>query len=277
MGGCTGPADRTPGPGAAPTGAAPTGTGTPGTGTPGTGTPGTEPTAPAGFVSVADVVPDVRTDIRYATDHNFVGRPIDGYAEPLCLLTRAAAEALGRVAAGARSRGYLVKVYDCYRPQRAVDDFIRWAADPDRRMKEEFYPRVAKDRLFPDGYIGGPTAHSRGSTVDLTLVAVPPADQPAYLPGQPLVPCTAPRAERFPDNSVDMGTGFDCFDPLAHTLDDGVTGDQRRNRLLLRQLMTAAGFVNYPKEWWHYTLAGEPYPDTYFDFPVTRFALVGGR
>ncbi|WP_406046278.1 M15 family metallopeptidase [Micromonospora sp. NBC_00898] len=234
----------------------------------------TGPRAPADFVLLRDVEPSIRTDIRYATAHNFVGRPITGYPEPLCLLTRPAAEALRRVQAAALAEGRSLKVYDCYRPQRAVDDFVAWAKLPgEQQMKAEFYPDVAKSKLFADGYVGAPTAHSRGSTLDLTLVPVPPSDQPAYQPGLPLVACTAPAGRRFPDNSVDMGTGFDCFDPLAHTADPRVTGAARDNRELLKRLMTAQGFENYPNEWWHYRFTAEPYLKTYFDFPVARSSL----
>lgn len=232
------------------------------------------PRAPADFVDLATVDPSIRSDLRYATAHNFVGRPVAGYAEPRCLLTRRAAEALHRVQTAALARGRSLKVYDCYRPQRAVDDFVAWAKLPgEQRMKGEFYPEEPKDRLFADGYLGAPTAHSRGSTLDLTLVPVPTADQPAYAPGQPLVACTAPAGRRFPDNSVDMGTGFDCFDTRAHTADPRITGAARNNRQLLKRLMTAEGFENYDREWWHYRYADEPYPKTYFDFPVARSSL----
>ncbi len=226
--------------------------------------------APEGFVNVAGIDPTILLDIRYATHHNFVGRPIDGYAEPLCLLTPPAARALQRAQAAARTKGYSLKMYDCYRPKRAGQDFVDWAERPDdQAMKEEFFPDVPKHKLFADGWVGGPrSAHSRGSTVDLTLVALPPRTQPAFTPGQPLVPCTAPAAQRFADNSVDMGTGFDCFDARSHTLDGRITGSPRANRLLLRELMTDAGFANYPNEWWHYSLVKEPFPDTYFNFPV---------
>ncbi|RKN51114.1 M15 family metallopeptidase [Micromonospora endolithica] len=236
-------------------------------------TPTAAPTAgPApDLVVLTDVDPRIRADIRYATAHNFVGRPVAGYAEPLCLLTRPAAAALRRAqdAALARDRG--LKVYDCYRPRRAVEDFVAWGRRPgEEQTKGEFYPRVPKSELFDRGYLGAPTAHSRGSTVDLTLVDVPTPEQPAYDPARPLVPCTAPRARRFPDNSVDMGTGFDCFDPLAHTDSPAVDATARANRDLLREVMTGAGFVNYDREWWHYRYRDEPYPDTYFDVPVAR-------
>ncbi|MGW2627065.1 M15 family metallopeptidase [Micromonospora taraxaci] len=227
-----------------------------------------------GFVVLTDLDPRIHTDIRYATPHNFVGRPITGYREPLCLLTRQAAEALRRVQDAALAGGHSLKVYDCYRPQPAVDDFVAWAKRPDEQQtKAEFYPDVAKNRLFADGYIGAPTAHSRGSTMDLTLVDEPPASQPPYRVGQPLVACTAPRGQRFADNSIDMGTGFDCFDSRAHTADARITGAPRDNRRLLQRLMTDAGFVNYDREWWHYSLRDEPYPDTFFAAPVARSSV----
>ncbi|WP_433528042.1 M15 family metallopeptidase [Micromonospora sp. CA-263727] len=228
------------------------------------------PTRP-GLVVLSDVDSRIRSDIRYATAHNFVGRRVDGYPEALCLLTAPAAEALRRVQDAALAAGRSLKVYDCYRPQRAVEDFQTWARHTDeQQMKAEFYPRVAKSELFDRGYLGAPSAHSRGSTVDVTLVEVPVPEQPGYLPGQPLVACTAPRDQRFGDNSVDMGTGFDCFDPLAHTDSPGIGDAARENRRLLRQLMTDGGFVGYDREWWHFRLRDEPWPDTYFDLPVTR-------
>jgi D-alanyl-D-alanine dipeptidase len=239
--------------------------------------PGTTPPGAGGlpgFVVLTDFDPRIHADIRYATAHNFVGRPIAGYREPLCLLTRQAAEALRRVQDAALARGHSLKVYDCYRPQSAVDDFVAWSKRPgEQQTKAEFYPDLAKGRLFADGYIGAPTAHSRGSTMDLTLVDEPAASQPPYRPGQSLVACTAPRAQRFPDNSIDMGTGFDCFDARAHTDDPRITGPARDNRRLLRRLMTDAGFVNYDREWWHYRLRDEPYPDRFFSAPVARSSV----
>ena len=231
-------------------------------------------TAPADFVSLDEVAPTILTDIRYHTAHNFTGEPVDGYQAPLCILTRPAAEALGRAQQALVEQGYSLKVYDCYRPQRAVDEFVGWAADPlDRQMKGEFYPWVDKSQLIADGYIAEQSGHSRGSTVDLTLVALPAQPQPAYVPGEPLSACTAPAARRFPDNSVDMGTGYDCFDPSSETLAPRVQGEQLKNRLLLKQVLESQGFENYPNEWWHFTFQPEPYPDTYFDFPVAPVSL----
>ncbi|AEB45091.1 D-Ala-D-Ala dipeptidase [Micromonospora maris AB-18-032] len=226
------------------------------------------------FVVLSDVDPRILTDIRYAGPHNFVGRPVTGYPEPLCLLTTQAAEALRRVQDAALATGHTLKVYDCYRPQSAADEFVAWARRPDEeQMKAEFYPRVAKSDLFDQGYLGAPTAHSRGSTVDLTLVDLPARQQAGYLPGQPLVACTAAQPQRFGDNSVDMGTGFDCFDPLAHTDSARVSPTARENRRLLHRLMTDGGFVGYDREWWHFRYRDEPWPDTYFDRPVARSSV----
>jgi len=232
------------------------------------------PTAPAGFVSLHDVAPSILMDIRYDTPHNFIGRPIKGYREPLCILTRPAAEALARVQDRMLARGYSLKVYDCYRPQRAVDDFVRWGKRVgDQTMKAEFYPHVDKRVVFKQGYIATKSGHSRGSTMDLTLVRLPARPEARYRPGQNLVSCTAPAWQRFRDNSIDMGTGYDCFDPLSHPLNKHIKGKQHRNRLLLRRAMLAEAFTPLATEWWHFTLTDEPYPDTYFDFPVSRSSL----
>ncbi|MGW0520872.1 M15 family metallopeptidase [Crossiella sp. NPDC003009] len=228
---------------------------------------------PPGFVVLSDVDPTIRHDIRYFGRHNFVGDRIDGYRRPLCVLTRQAATALRTAQRALLRQGYTLKVYDCYRPQRAVDHFVRWAKDlADERMKAEFYPNVAKDRLFADGYIAEKSGHSRGSTVDLTLVKLPVRAQRPYRPGEPLTPCFAPVGTRFPDNTVDMGTGYDCFDPLSHTDNPAITGPARVHRDLLRGTLASAGFRNLAEEWWHFTLNDEPFPGTYFDFPVARRA-----
>lgn len=235
-----------------------------------------DPTAPADFVSLSDVDPTIQYDIRYATPHNFTGDPVDGYLAPMCILTRTTAEALHRAQREFLEQGLALKVYDCYRPQRAVDDFVGWAQDlPDQRMKAEFYPRVDKADLFRDGYIAEQSGHSRGSTMDLTLVPLAEAQTRPYVPGEPLVDCTAPQAIRFPDQSIDMGTGYDCFDTLAHTLDPRVQGDQLKNRLLLKDGLEKQGLVNYENEWWHFTFQPESYPETYFDFPVEPASITG--
>ena len=236
------------------------------------------PAAPQDFVALNDVDKSIIQDIRYFTPHNFTGDPVAGYLAPVCILTRQAAEALARAQRDFVEDGYTLKVYDCYRPQRAVDQFVSWARNlADQRMKAEFYPRVEKSELFADGYIAERSSHSRGSTVDLTLVALPatPAAPPAM--GWPLIDCTAPQGIRFPDDSIDMGTGYDCFDTLANTADLRISGEQAKNRALLVEGLQRYGFVNYDKEWWHFTYrpadAGEPFPDTIFDFPVDPAAL----
>lgn len=224
---------------------------------------------PASFVALADVAPEIVQEMRYHGEHNFVGRPVAGYDQASCWLTQPAARALAAVAADVAESGYQLKVYDCYRPQRAVDDFVVWAQDPDDDVtRAEFYPRLAKDVLFPQGYILEKSGHTRGSTVDLTLIPKGAGVSPQWSVGDPLVDCTAPVRQRFPDTSVDMGTGFDCFDPLSATANTKVTARQRANRDVLLDAMTAAGFTNLAEEWWHYTLADEPFPDTYFDAPI---------
>lgn len=225
---------------------------------------------PEGFVRLSDVAPDVLQEMRYHGQHNFLGRPVVGYDAAECWLTEPAAEAVAKAQAEVAAQGYRLKVYDCYRPQRAVDDFVTWAQDPDDdTTRAEFYPRLEKDVLFPQGYILEKSGHSRGSTVDLTIVQKDAGVSPEWTVGDPLVDCTAPVGRRFADTSLDMGTGFDCFDPKSATETTKITPEQKANRRLLVEAMTAAGFTNLPEEWWHYTLNDEPYPDTYFDEPIT--------
>lgn len=225
--------------------------------------------APSQFVALDRVDGTILQDMRYATKHNFVGRRISGYREPVCILTRRAARALHRAQRELKPEGYGLKVYDCYRPTRAVDQFARWAADTsDQKMKREFYPRVDKRRAFADGYIAHRSGHSRGSTVDLTLVRLPARRQPAW--DGKLRSCIAGYRRRAPDNSVNMGTSYDCLDPRAHTFHPAFTGRAHRNRLRLRRVLMDVGFAPYDNEWWHFTLRNEPYPETYFNFPVAR-------
>jgi D-alanyl-D-alanine dipeptidase len=229
---------------------------------------------PGAFVSLADVDPSIVVEMRYTTSHNFVGRRIRGYREPLCLLTREAAEALRRAQRALREDDLGLKVYDCYRPQRAVDHFVAWARRPrDLRMRREFYPRVDKADLFDDGYIARRSGHSRGSTVDLTLVELPYRGSERYRRSEHLVDCAAPARRRLDDGSLDMGTAFDCFDPLSHTWNGRVRGEQRRNRLTLKHALEAVRFAPYLNEWWHFTLRDEPFPATVFDAPVARASL----
>ena len=210
------------------------------------------------FVTLTDVVPDAILEIRYFSTYNFVGTRIDGYLEPIALMTRQAADSLRAVSDDLRQHGYCIKVYDAYRPQRAVDHFMRWATDPiDTLTKAYFYPQLDKPTVFEKEYVARRSGHSRGSTVDLTLVDMATGKE------------------------LDMGGTFDWFGPESHpdyggdpeTLeytDDGtrITSLQFYNRMVLRAAMLRHGFLPLDNEWWHFRLANEPFPDTYFNFPV---------
>lgn len=225
---------------------------------------------PEGFVRLREVAPTIQYDIRYAGPHNFVGRPIAAYASPECILTRQAAEALAAAARELAAQGLGLRVYDCYRPAQAVADFVAWARDlGDEAMKPEFYPRVPKTELFARGYIAEKSGHSRGSTVDLAIVRLDQIPATPWAPGDPLADCALPMGERFDDATLDFGTGYDCFDGRAHHGAAGIPAEATANRETLKTLMQRHGFTPYAEEWWHYTLAGEPFPGTYFDFPVT--------
>ena len=201
----------------------------------------------SGFVSIAEAVPDVLLDIRYYSSFNFIGERIDGYEEPVALLTREAAMALNQVSNEAMQQGWRLKIFDAYRPQKAVDHFVRWAKDPeDIRMKQYFYPELEKRDIIPQNYIAEHSGHSRGSTVDLTLFDM--ASQ----------------------KDADMGGTFDYFGELSHPDYPGVTENQHGNRMFLQNLMVKHGFRPLDSEWWHFTLENEPYADTYFTFPVGR-------
>ena len=224
---------------------------------------------PEGFVDVGTFIPGIPLDIRYYTAHNFVGRPIDGYHAPKCFLTRQAAEALQRVQEELKEFSLSLKIYDGYRPQRAVDDFVSWSKDAvDTKMKKEFYSFTRKGRLFKEGYIAPRSSHSRGSAVDVTIVPIPLPPQEEYTEGQDLCECHLPVEERFGDNSLDMGTGYDCFHIFSWTGSRRIGPQQRANRFLLKTLMERHGFVNFDREWWHFKLKDEPFPNTYFDFPI---------
>ena len=203
---------------------------------------------PRGFVDATDVIPSLAVDMRYATENNFVGTRVDGYVEARCIMTNKAAAALKDVQDELARYGLGLKVFDAYRPQQAVDHFVRWSQDTsDHGTKNEFYPDVDKRKLFREGYIAARSSHSRGSTVDLTIVSL---------------------ADGKPKQALDMGSPFDFFGRQSWVHSTKVTPQQRANRLLLRAVMTRHGFRPYDKEWWHFTLVDEPFPDTYFDFPV---------
>ena len=211
------------------------------------------------FVNLTDVVPDAILEIRYFSTFNFVGSRIDGYLEPTALLCRRAADSLHSVSDDLLRQGYRLKIFDAYRPQMAVDHFVRWGHQlNDTAMKRFFYPRINKQYLFQLGYIASHSGHSRGSTVDLTLF------------------------DMFTEKEVDMGGTFDWFgteshpdcggNPTTHMYrpNDTITAEQFRNRMILRSAMLRHGFRPYDCEWWHFTLRDEPFPDTYFKFPVRK-------
>ncbi|BCW87449.1 D-alanyl-D-alanine dipeptidase [Alphaproteobacteria bacterium SO-S41] len=223
---------------------------------------------PPGFVHLYDTVPDIIADMRYAGAHNFTGQPVPGYEAPVCIVTDKTADALRRANAALEPHGYKLMVFDCYRPARAVAAFVAWAEGPDETAKAEFYPRVPKSELFQRGYIAAHSRHSAGSTVDLTLVHSDQLAGLAFEPGAPYIDCTAPYGTRFNDGALDMGTGYDCFDDRAHGDSAAVSAEAQANRKLLRDTMIAAGFRPYAEEWWHFTLADEPFPDEVFDFTV---------
>ena len=199
------------------------------------------------MLDFASLVPDIALDLRYAGSDNFVGQRIDGYHAARCYLLEPVAHALRQVETGLRGRGLRLKLYDCYRPARAVRHFVEWASDlGDQRTKRGYYPNLDKSALLGD-YIAPVSGHSRAATVDLGLMR-------------------CEHGSRCVD--LDMGTGFDYFDLRAHTDAPGITPEQRRNRQQLRAAMEQGGFRNYPLEWWHYTFATEPTPDVIYDVPV---------
>jgi D-alanyl-D-alanine dipeptidase len=200
---------------------------------------------PAGFLYIDDAIEDCIVDAKYWGTDNFAGYRIDGYERPLVVVSEEAARCAVKAADILRKRGYLLKFFDGYRPQRAVEHFRRWAADlSDIRRKPIHYPFLDKSRVFELGYVAEKSAHTRGAAVDLTIV-----DAGTHL-------------------EVDVGAIFDFMDPRSHVVTGAISPIQEQNRRILREAMEASGFVSYPYEWWHYNLAREPYPDTYFDFPI---------
>ena len=205
-----------------------------------------DPMDPSGFVLLGDYVPAILQEIRYYSTFNFIGDRIDGYEEPCALLTKEAARALKGVSGELLVQGYRLKVFDAYRPVSAVKHFVLWGIeDQDLRMKPWFYPELDKNALFAEGYIAKRSSHSRGSTVDLTLLDMKTGQE------------------------LDMGSPFDLFSEVSHPDYRGVSQEQYENRMLLQEAMVRGGFLPLDCEWWHFTLANEPYPDTYFEFPVS--------
>lgn len=201
---------------------------------------------PSGFVLLADQVPGIIQEIRYYSTYNFIGDRIDGYEEPCALMTKEAARALKSVSLEMNVQGYRLKVFDAYRPATAVKHFVMWGIeDLDLRMKPFFYPELEKQELFKKGYVSSKSSHSRGSTIDLTLL------------------------DMSTGRELDMGSPFDMFSEVSHPDYRGITEEQYDNRMMLQDVMVRNGFDPIDCEWWHFTLRDEPYPDTYFSFPVS--------
>lgn len=202
-------------------------------------------TLPLTFIHLQEVDPSIAQDIRYFTSNNFIGKPVAGYQAATCILTKPAAQALALVQKFLKTKGLGLKVFDCYRPQVAVHEFMVWSEDiNDQKTKSEYYPRVNKADFFKLGYVAEKSGHTRGSTLDLTLINLANGQE------------------------LDMGTHFDFMDESSHALSHSISEQQLKNRMILRQAMQQFGFNPYPEEWWHFTLKNEPYPNTYFNFPV---------
>ena len=204
----------------------------------------------SGFVILSEVIPDIINEIRYYTSYNFVGERIDGYEEPIALLTKEAAGALKKVNDELIKHGYRIKIFDAYRPTRAVKHFMKWSKDKnDDKMREFFYPDLDKASIFESGYLAKNSPHSRGSTVDITLFDMKLG------------------------KDVDMGSPFDFLGDISHPDSSKVTKKQHENRMFLKDIMTSNGFKSIKSEWWHFVLENEPYPNTYFDFPVNSNSI----
>jgi D-alanyl-D-alanine dipeptidase len=222
---------------------------------------------PAGFVYLRDVDPSIVQDMRYAGSDNFTGRPLPGYGAPECVLRRAVAQALAQVQADLARKNLSLKVYDCYRPTRAVRAFMRWANDGAREAPtKRFFPTLEKRNVFASGYIAAHSAHSTGSAIDLTLIQRPAAPAPPFDRSAAYGPCTGPATQRAPDASLDMGTGFDCFDERSHTASRANTPEQQRWRAKLVAAMRARGLHNYFREWWHFSFV--PRGGQAYDFSI---------
>jgi zinc D-Ala-D-Ala dipeptidase len=223
---------------------------------------------PSGLVYLRDVDPSIAQDMRYASSDNFVGRPLPGYDAAECILRRDVAVALKQVQADFAASGLSLKVYDCYRPTRAVRAMAQWAGDgrPGGASKR-FFPKLQKDSLFALGYIASRSQHSTGSAVDLTLIERGHAPAPVFDPGARYGACTGSAGERAPDNSLDMGTGYDCFDAVSHTATGAISAEQRHRRSVLVAAMARRGFRNYHREWWHFSYPSAA-PLAAYDVPI---------
>jgi len=203
------------------------------------------PNLPEPFVYLEDIDPSIIQEISYATDNNFIGRPLDGYQSHRCVLPKPLALALANAQKDAKKQDLSLKIYEAYRPVRAVEDILLWSKDPsDQKMKAQYYPNIDKEKVFDLGYVLLRSAHCRGAAVDVTLV---------------------PLSSKKP---LEMGTRFDAFDEHSHTENPNISEEAKKNRVLLCSIMHKHGFLNYPSEWWHFNFKDEPFPNTYFDFPI---------
>jgi D-alanyl-D-alanine dipeptidase len=202
---------------------------------------------PKGFVYLKDLVPSIKIELRYYSNHNFIGKPIDGYDSNSLIITRETAKSLKKIQQELFQKELSLKIFDGYRPQQAVDHFVRWAKVlKDTVMKDQYYPKIKKNSLFKNGYIALKSGHSRGSTIDLTIINIKT--------GQ----------------ALDMGSAYDFFGIQSHPLYQNISKKQKQNRMLLRNIMLNHGFTPYENEWWHFTLKKEPFPNTYFKFPINK-------
>lgn len=222
---------------------------------------------PEGFVYIQDVVPEIQLDVRYLSNNNFIGKPIDGYKKSVGILSTQATEALKKAQELFEKDGYSIVVYDAYRPQKAVDHFVRWSKDlVDLVMKKSFYATLEKKNLFKLGYIAKKSGHSRGSTIDLTIIK-----KGETVSGPTAIAKTDANDVEWNllvDNTVDMGSPFDVFDTISHITSTQITPEQQKMRNYLQSVMNQAGFKGYNEEWWHFTLINEPFPETYFNFDI---------
>jgi D-alanyl-D-alanine dipeptidase len=222
---------------------------------------------PDALVYLRDVDPTITQDIRYATFNNFTGKPLPGYDAAECVLTRQTAFALKQVQADLAASNLALKVYDCYRPERAVRAMAAWSQDGrDQRPTKRFFPNIDKRNLFALGYIARYSRHSSGTAIDLTLIPKNAAPAAAFDPTASYGACTALLAARAPDNSIDMGTGYDCLDPQGHTAAGNISLQQHQNRTMLVVAMRKRGFANYFREWWHFTFGGNAAP--HYNVPI---------
>jgi len=226
-------------------------------------------TLPPGFVYLRHIDSTIVQDIRYAGSNNFVGQPLAGYGAPECILRRSVAVALKQVQADLVDRGLALKVYDCYRPQRAVRAMAQWVNDGRAGgPTDRFFPRLNKHDLFA-GYIAQPSRHSTGIALDLTLIEIGHVAAATFDPAASYGSCTGPIAQRAPDDSVDMGTGYDCLDVNSRTASAAISSAARHWRAALVAAMRRRGFKNYYREWWHFEYV-DPTPRSYYDFPIVR-------